>query len=49
MPSYEFECVNEACEANVHIDKPVSKSKEADLECPFCYESMSLVYVNAEI
>ncbi len=49
MPSYEFQCVNDACEANVHIDRAISKSNKAELECPFCHDYMSLIYANAEV
>jgi len=44
MPIYEFECDNELCEANVHIEKEISITKAAELECPFCSESMRKVY-----
>jgi len=49
MPTYEFQCANQACEANVHIDKAITKTKEQELECPFCHDYMSLIYANAEI
>ena len=44
MPIYEFECDNEKCECNVHIEKEISITKAQELECPFCGESMRKVY-----
>ena len=49
MPSYEFECSNYQCEANVHIDRAVTKADIDALECPFCHDYMELIYANAEI
>ena len=44
MPVYEFQCSNDDCECNVHIEKEISITKAAELECPFCGENMSKVY-----
>lgn len=48
-PTFEFECTNDKCESNVHIDKAISKHHEQELECPFCHEYMNLIYAHAEI
>jgi aspartate carbamoyltransferase regulatory subunit len=49
MPSYEFQCVNQSCEANVRIDRPIKRTSNQELECPFCHDYMSLIYANAEV
>ncbi len=48
-PTYEYECSNQLCEANLHIDREVSHPESRDVECPICYDSMNLVYANAEV
>lgn len=49
MPIYEFECDNEDCECNLHIEKEISITKAHDLECPFCGESMRKVYSSVPV
>lgn len=44
MATFEFECSNAKCEANIVIEHEVAEYKKHELGCPFCHENMELIY-----
>lgn len=46
MPIYEFECINENCEANLRYEKELSIHEPHSVDCGFCHNPMRKIYSN---
>lgn len=44
MPIYEFECINEKCEANLRYEKELPMHEPHDVVCGFCHKLMRKIY-----